>query len=162
MERIIGDGDYKTPSDNYLLKRLMDQIDIDLDGVNKMPAQTNDNIIRWDNISLSLFLYFSISLFWFVSVFVCVCLFFFSFKSLCLSFSPSFYFIFRKYQERKYHPTSMTDASSFSPDTANIPEVPRTQPPPNSLQTVEYSLGPTQKARRNYFATQYRKRQLNG
>ena len=117
--------------------------------------------------TISPFRYFSISLFLYFSILVCFCLcvcvsLFFSFKSLCLSFSPSFYFIFRKYQERKYHQTSMTDASSFSPDTANIPEVPRTQPPPNSLQTVEYSLGPTQKARRNYFATQYRKRQLNG
>ena len=91
MERIIGDGDYETPSDNYLLKRLMDQIDIDLDGVNKMPAQTNDNIIRWDNISLSIFLYFSISLFLYFGLFLslCVCVSFFFFQitlSLFLTF----------------------------------------------------------------------------
>ena len=97
-----------------------------------------------------------------VCVCVCVCLslFFFSFKSLFVTLSQ-LPFIFRKYQERKYHQTSMTDATCSSPDTSNIPAAPRTQPPPNSLQTVEYSLGPTQKARRNYLATQYHKRQLN-
>lgn len=46
MERIIGDGDYETASDNVVLKRLMDQIDIDLEGVNRIPAQTNEDIIR--------------------------------------------------------------------------------------------------------------------
>ena len=33
-------------SDNVVLKRLMDQIDIDLEGVNRIPAQTNEDIIR--------------------------------------------------------------------------------------------------------------------
>ena len=46
MERIIGDGDYETASDNVVLKRLMDQIDIDLEGVNRIPAQTSEDIIR--------------------------------------------------------------------------------------------------------------------
>ena len=93
MERIIGDGDYETPSDNYLLKRLMDQIDIDLDGVNKMPAQTNDNIIRWDNISLSLFLYFSIL----VCFCLCVCVSLFFFFQITLSLFLTFLlFYFQK------------------------------------------------------------------